>query len=207
MLTGRRGATTGFMDALTSRWSAPQGEEHSYKQELKLVAGQRGADTSRGAFMSRWGALPARCALFSNRESIFLSLLFDATCFMTVSCLFWHLLSVRMLICPCRRLHDPGAPGIGRQVVGWQTKRWGGRFFRWGGTCHLISIQSYAPATTVKSCGLSPAIDKSPAPVLFFCQHMCAAGCVSGTLQVGDDCSYAGHVRTLQLHYSWSVLC
>ena len=96
--------------------------------------------------MSRWGALPTRGAIFSNRDSIFLSLLFDATCLMSVSCLFWHLLSVRTLLCPCGRLHDPGAPGIGRQVVGWQTKRWGGRFFRWGGTCHPISIQSYAPA-------------------------------------------------------------
>ena len=104
-----------------------------------------GADTSRGAFMSRWGALPARGAIFSNRDSIFLSLLFDATCLMSVSCLFWHLLSVPTLLCPCGRLHDPGAPGIGRQVVGWQTKRWGGRFFRWGGACHPISIQSYAP--------------------------------------------------------------
>ena len=112
---------------------------------MKFVAGQGGADTSRGAFMSRWGALPARGVIFSNRDSIFLSLLFDATCLMSVSCLFWHLLSVRTLLCPCGRLHDPGAPGIGRQVVGWQTKRWGGRFFRWGGMCHPISIQSYAP--------------------------------------------------------------
>ena len=95
--------------------------------------------------MSRWGALPARGAIFSNRDSIFLSLLFDATCLMSVSCLFWHLLSVRTLLCSCGRLHEPGAPGIGRQVVGWQTKRWGGRFFRWVGTCHPISIQSYAP--------------------------------------------------------------
>ena len=33
MLTGRGGggATTGFMGAFTSRWSAPQGEGHSYK--------------------------------------------------------------------------------------------------------------------------------------------------------------------------------
>ena len=103
--------------------------------------------------MSRWGALPARGAIFSNKDSIFLSLLFDATCLMSVSCLFWHLLSVRTLLCPCGRLHDAGAPGIGRQVVGWQTKRWGGRFFRWGGTCHPISIQSYAPAGVSCVCG------------------------------------------------------
>ena len=95
--------------------------------------------------MSRRGARPARAVVFSNRDSIFLSLLFDMTCFMSISCLCWHLLSVLTLLCPCGRLHDSGAPGIGRQVVGWQTKRWGGRFFRWGGTCHPISIQSYAP--------------------------------------------------------------
>ena len=119
---------------------------------MKFVACQGGADTSQGAFMSRWGALPARGAIFSNRDSIFLRLLFDATCLMSVSCLFWHLLSVRTLLCPCGRLHDPGAPGIGRQVVGVQTKRWGGRFFWWGGTCHPISIQSYAPVRTTPSC-------------------------------------------------------
>ena len=104
--------------------------------------------------MGRWGALPARGAIFSNRDSIFLSLLFDATCLMSVSCLFWHLLSVRTYAgayahapLPLRAPSWPhGAPSIGRQVVGWQMKRWGGRFFRWGGTCHPISIQSYAPA-------------------------------------------------------------
>ena len=94
---------------------------------------------SQGAFISRWGTRPARDAVFSNKDSIFLSLLFDTTYFMSVSCLCWHLLSVRTLVYPCGRLHDPGASDMGRQVKGLQTKRWGCRFFRWGCTCYPIS--------------------------------------------------------------------
>ena len=120
---------------------------------MKFVSSQRGADTfSRGAFISRWGARPARGAVFNNRNSIFLSILPGTTCFMPVTCLCWHLLSVRMLLCCCGRLHDPGAPGIRRQVIGWQTKRRGGRFPGWGGTCHPISIQSDAPVARAPLC-------------------------------------------------------
>ena len=105
-----------------------------------------GGDTSLGAFMRRCGALPARGALFSNRDSIFLSLLFDATCL----CPFLPLLA------PFVRAHAP----LSLRASSWPWGEWGARYrapsggvaneamgwqiFRWGGTCHPISIQSYA---------------------------------------------------------------
>ena len=92
-------------------------------KEIKFVTVQRGADTfSWAAFMNRWDARPARDAVFSNKDSIFLSLLFDTTYFISVSCLCWHLLSLRTLVYPCRGLHDPGAPNMGSQLMGLQMK-------------------------------------------------------------------------------------